>query len=216
MDADSWQTLSPPEWNLARGTRKPPAHTSNCPGWAKKGPLTTVTISRAACLMAAISIAALSAAGCSSQTTGSPTTPTTTAAPPLWDACSLPDNLLNAAGLSPASKDQNAHPYSGETSCDWSGTAYGVTVIADNTMTLQYIRTKYGNRDFTDVTVAGRPGLQYHDNSDTVHSCDLALPVKTGGVVAFLIQNNAPDVPGEPCAQVRSVAAALMPALPAG
>jgi hypothetical protein len=170
---------------------------------------------RAACLVGAACVVALAATGCSSSTTTSTPATTTTVAVPLWDACSLPDNLIGAAGLTPATK-RNMDPYSGETSCDWTGPAYGVTVIADNTMTLQQIHTKYGNNGFVDVTVAGRPGLQYYDNYDRRNSCSLAFPVKTGGVVALLLLNVTAETPGEPCAQVRGVAAALMPALPAG
>jgi hypothetical protein len=176
--------------------------------------LNAVTISRAACLVTALAVAALAVVGCSSNTTTA-TPATTTAAPPLWDACSLPANLLNAAGLNPTTKT-HMDPYSGETTCEWTGAAYGVVVIADITLTLQQIHTKHGNHGFVDVTIAGRPGLQYYDNFDTQNKCALALPVKTGGVVAFLLLNNAPDVPGDPCVQVRGVAAALMPALPAG
>jgi hypothetical protein len=90
-------------------------------------------------------------------------------------------------------------------------------VIADSTITLQQIHTKRGNHGFVDVTVAGRPGLQYYDLSkNTQNLCNLAFPVQTGGVVAFLLDNVIDPTPGEPCGQVRGVAAALMPALPAG
>lgn len=171
-------------------------------------------------LRVAIALAAvgLSCVGCTSHSNNAaPTSTTTTAEAPLWDACSLPADVARQAGLKPETK-RTMVQFTGETSCNWTGDNYSLTVIADRNMTLHDVRGKYGNRGFVDVAITGRPGLQYYDNGENPPStCDMAFTVKTGGLVALLLDNAiATATNNHPCDQLRQAATALLPALPAG
>jgi hypothetical protein len=174
---------------------------------------------------AAATVAGL-AAGChsggSSHQASSTTTVTTTKTNPLWNPCAaIPDSLASAAGLQPATKVNHTF-YDNEASCRWVGhydnqygDTFGVTVLADSQMTLDDIRSHYGYSGFQNVTAAGRTGMQfYQDEGKVPHGCSLAFPVKTGGLVTFLLVGEPQDAP--PCDTATKVAATLMPALPPG
>jgi hypothetical protein len=172
---------------------------------------------RVACTAAAALTVVGLTSGCHSNGSGqaaSTSAAATTTKAPLWDACSVPDSLIKAAGLRPETKEPD-NGFSNSTACGWIANGFGLSIVSDNTMTLDNVRNKYGNHDFVDVTVAGRPALQYSDDPGNT-DCDLAFTVRTGGLVAILFGKDDPTIPGTPCSLATNAATALMSALPPG
>lgn len=165
----------------------------------------------------ALTAAGLALTGCGTDDKTT-TAPTTAQAAAPWDACSIPDTLIRQAGLDPATKNTSptGAQWQGAKDCGWQGKEAGVTVVSNNTGSLEQVRNKYGNRDFVTVSVDGRTGMQYHDGSDTDDSCVLVFAVRTGGLVGFLILRNPLSKDRTPaCEQLRPIASMLVPAFPA-
>lgn len=162
-----------------------------------------------------IAIAGLLASGCTSHSSNHNTTTSPTYAQP-FDVCSLPENVLRQAGLDPATKHPES-PANHSIACQWHSDDVGVVINANTSLTVQDLRNEPGNTDFSDVTIAGRSGQQFNDTPDPItKTCSLAFPISSGGVVVFLGDKPSLTHSSRPaCELVQSVAAVVLPALPA-
>ncbi len=163
-------------------------------------------------------------AGCSkstSQTSAPTTTDTAAATAALWDPCSqIGDEVLQKLGVDPSTKEAGigggvqAPP--GWKGCTWHDTpnwGFSITVWSSN-LTIQDVKKKPGNIDFTNVTVADRDGMQYRTASNTSQdSCHVNFP-STQGFFEISILNVDPQEQSSPCDHAISAANIIVPNLP--
>ncbi|MFD6108468.1 DUF3558 domain-containing protein [Nocardia salmonicida] len=107
--------------------------------------------------------AVLALTGCSTAVDGQPEasgTPLTKEQ--LFDPCTVPDSVLQAAGADPASKDDNPFsvPRSDWKGCGWRAGDFFISFLS-STYTIAEYRANDYYHDFQEVTVSGRSALQY-------------------------------------------------------
>ncbi|MBF6173634.1 DUF3558 domain-containing protein [Nocardia blacklockiae] len=162
--------------------------------------------------------AALVAAGGCMDSQSADKTPTSAAAPALFNPCtSIPDDALRTAGVDPATRDSGIAgvPQSGFEICGWRGQQYSITVYSSARTVADYeSRSDYG--DFRDVTIAGRSGRQFRDQSGGAGhlACDVIFAAAQGSVQIELLNKASADNPPEPCSALQQAATALVPHLP--
>lgn len=157
-------------------------------------------------------------AGCSHGDDTASSGATTTAKPP-WDACSLSPQLLQQAGVDPASKQEGlgkpGNNLPNSTTCDWTGKEYAITLTASSTMTAQQVRTREGNHDFADVTVAGRPAFTLHTGvADLKEQCFLVIPFQSGGLAVIQLSPSGATLQTPACESAVRVGNVLASAMP--
>ncbi|MFE3545954.1 DUF3558 domain-containing protein [Nocardia sp. NPDC059177] len=107
--------------------------------------------------------AVLALAGCSKAVDGQPEasgTPLTKEQ--LFDPCSVPDDVVLAAGADPASKNDNPFAVEREEwkGCTWRAGEFFLSLLNTTKSMLDFRKNTYIH-DFVDVTVGGRNGVQY-------------------------------------------------------
>ncbi|MFE3546000.1 DUF3558 domain-containing protein [Nocardia sp. NPDC059177] len=161
--------------------------------------------------------AVLALAGCSQDVAGQPEA---SGAPltkeQLFDPCSVPDDVLLAAGADPASKDDN--PFSVERAewkgCSWKTPGYFLN-FHSTTKTVQEFRENDYFHDFTDITVGDRLALQYLLGTRTpIDQCAIAFATSRGTVTltAALFVNDKSGT--DPCPLVNAAAADFVKVIP--
>ncbi|MGW6425801.1 DUF3558 domain-containing protein [Nocardia sp. NPDC055053] len=172
---------------------------------------------RAGTAVVVAGLAVIGLVGCDSGETSSKGT-TTTAKPVLWNPCTeISDDALRAAGVDPATEEKGVAgiPQSGWEICGWRGSEYSLTVYT-TAKTVAYFEQRPGNINFTDVTIAGRPGRQFKVQGDSRNLiCDVVFPTDRG-VVQLEVGNSAiADGPlDDPCENLQRAGAVLVPTFP--
>lgn len=175
----------------------------------------------AGAVMAATAVVAF-AAGCSKANQGT-ATPTTTdkaaATAALWDPCSkVTDSVLQQMGVDPATKQTGIGgvPQDGWKICSWHDTPdYKFTVgVWSSSFTIQDLKNKKDNTDFTDVVVGGRNGMRHKSASDTQgEDCYISFPSRQG-MFEVSVYNQDSDETTSACDRVQTVAADVVSILP--
>ncbi|MEU6587435.1 hypothetical protein [Nocardia sp. NPDC046763] len=148
---------------------------------------------------------------------GNPSATTAPAAGSVWDACSLSESALSAAGLNTASKTRV--PDAGNPAsrvCKWQSTdqSYELVVTAsDATMDDQLASGRYN--DVRRTQYYGRDVVVYRAVQDTNKlGCYTGTPAAFGSIV-FTVRNAVVQAgEGEPCAEANRLGAALFRSLP--
>ncbi|WP_025346614.1 DUF3558 domain-containing protein [Nocardia nova] len=139
---------------------------------------------------------------------------TSAAAAPLWDPCTqIPDDVLQQAGVDPATKESGiagVHQ-SGWEICNWRGRTYHLNVLSTGRAP-EEIENKDGNVDFRDVTIAGRQGRQFRTGEDG--TCDVVFPATQGSLQLTLVNFLSADNLEDPCQVLERVGAPVVPVLP--
>ncbi|MFD4369252.1 DUF3558 domain-containing protein [Rhodococcus sp. NPDC058521] len=157
----------------------------------------------------------IAATGCSGSEDGG-VEPTTAAEP--WDPCSLSDAALQQAGLDPATEGPGVTTsFPGWKDCAWDGDAYGVTVSASATETVDHFRNFPGTIDFQEVRVAGRQAFTHREERDEPGTfCWLVVPFQDGGVMSMQVDRSPFTKDTTPmCEWAVRVGEALVPDMPA-
>ncbi|MFD9551333.1 DUF3558 domain-containing protein [Nocardia salmonicida] len=155
--------------------------------------------------------------GCSTAVDGQPEasgTPLTKEQ--LFDPCTVPDSVLQAAGLDPASKDDN--PFSVARAewkgCGWRGDGHFI-YLKSTTYTLDEIRANKYFHDFQEVTVGGRKGLQYLLGERTPpNQCEITFDTSKGRVAITATKFIDSKSSTDPCAFVNNAAPKFVEVLP--
>ncbi|WP_433566986.1 DUF3558 family protein [Nocardia sp. CA-151230] len=141
----------------------------------------------------------------------SPSTTTASATSTVWDACSLSESALAAAGLDTATKERA----SGR-SCKWQSAdrTFELFITAyDRPLPVELEPARY--QDVRRTEYYGRQVIQYRAAQDThKQGCYVGTPAAFGSI-EFLVHNTRvqTDV-GDPCADANRVGAALFRSLP--
>ncbi|WP_249358763.1 DUF3558 domain-containing protein [Nocardia cyriacigeorgica] len=135
----------------------------------------------------------------------------------LWDPCTeISDELLVQIGMRPETERSGVADVEveGWKVCSWNNSDFGLTVYStDNTV--EAIRNKDGNKDFADVTVAGRQALQYRTDADQYdEDCDMAFSTTYGSVIVGTMNRASSKNVVAPCQRAGSAAEVLVPVLP--
>jgi hypothetical protein len=157
----------------------------------------------------------LAACGDDGHNTG-PAAATPRPAAELWNPCTLPPDVVRAAGVDPATAETGIGgvEQSGWKICSWDGAAYTLTVYSTGRTVAEFER-KPGNVDFRDITIAGRAGRQFRvQGGATDLKCDVVFPAAHGVVQVALLNNAILDHPEDPCVLLPRAADAIVPALP--
>ncbi|MFE3545207.1 DUF3558 domain-containing protein [Nocardia sp. NPDC059177] len=166
----------------------------------------------------AASCAVLALAGCSQQVEGQPEA---SGAPltkeQLFDPCSVPASVLEAAGLDPTWKDDN--PFS-VARAEWKGCGYKgdghFIYFASTIYTMDEIRANDYFHDFKDIAIDGRSGLKYTPGTRTPpNQCEIAFDTSHQGrvmVTATKFVDNKSST--DPCAIVDAAAPHFLEIIP--
>ncbi|MFJ9364427.1 DUF3558 family protein [Nocardia sp. NPDC101769] len=148
---------------------------------------------------------------------GSPSTTTASATSTVWDACSLSESALAAAGLDTATKERVSDAtFPAWRSCKWQSAdrTFELFVTAyDRPLEVQLEPARY--QDVRRTEYYGRQVIQYRAAQDThKQGCYVGTPAAFGSI-EFLVHNTRvqTDV-GDPCADANRVGAALFRSLP--
>ncbi|MGA9871192.1 MAG: DUF3558 domain-containing protein, partial [Rhodococcus sp. (in: high G+C Gram-positive bacteria)] len=138
------------------------------------------------------------------------------------DPCSIPDEVIAAAGLDPVSKSSMAadgYITPGWTICGWNGPAgnpwYSYTVYFSSVYTLQDVRENPRNTGFSEIEVGGRPAESYNSGvTDRSESCDVAFDTAQG-LAMFGVQTlEAGGARGDMCGVVTAHTEAISRSFP--
>lgn len=179
--------------------------------------------------VAVLAGALLAATGCNAtnEGTANPTSGTNEAATTeaLWDPChQIGDDILAQIGVDPSTEDDTisgVENVEGWKLCSWKDRPtrpnYSLGVWSTN-HTIEESKKDPNNVDFTDITIAGRDGVQFRradDNNDDV--CYLSFPsgeqtIEISVYKAYTSKTLDDDRP--PCVIAASAAEILVPILP--
>ncbi|MFF2086883.1 DUF3558 domain-containing protein [Nocardia sp. NPDC058176] len=128
----------------------------------------------------------LALAGCSETVDGQPEV---SGAPltkeQLFDPCTVPDSALEAAGLDPASKNDNLFsvPRAAWKGCAWRADSYYISLIS-TTYTMDEVRANDRHHGFKDVSVGDRTAVQYYVGNETAPvECDITFETGQGRIM---------------------------------
>ncbi|MGO4614799.1 DUF3558 domain-containing protein [Nocardia sp. 2YAB30] len=156
------------------------------------------------------------AVACGDATSGSPSVGTT-AAKALFNPCTgIPDDVLRAAGVDPATEEAGIAGIhqSGWEICTWKSRRYHVTVFSTGHSVAEF-ENKPGNVDFRDVTISGRVGRQFRvEGASKDLDCDVVFPAAQGVLQLRILNNAALDDLENPCTILSRVGGSLVPVLP--
>lgn len=161
--------------------------------------------------------AGLLLAGCGSgSASGDADVEGTAAGEPVFSPCDdIPVDLLQVAGVDPATaeRDIDGVKQPGWNRCRWTADGFSLTVFA-TTRSISEIRANDRNTDFIDYKVAGRNALAYRETSDLKRErCDVAM-ASDGGASIVRINVYRADAQSVPCEQALRLATVLSPSIP--
>lgn len=167
----------------------------------------------------AAAIAAIALTGCGSRIVeGEATTLTPEEGEPLFDPCSIPDDILHHIGVDPATERRDILDVKQPewSICGWNDAdvTFFVTIFATG-KPLETILTHDKFYDVTPIDFAGRRAFTLREKSDTRNEhCDIVLA--SGPDTLMLQTSNAKGLPpGEsPCPRAIHNALMLEPVLP--
>lgn len=172
--------------------------------------------------LAAASCAVLALVGCSTSVDGQPEAGPEASGTPLtkdqlFDPCTVPTTVLEAAGLDPTWKDDN--PFSVERA-EWKGCGYKgdghFIYFSSTTYTMDEIRANDYFHDFKDITIGDRSALKYTPGERTPpNQCEIAFDTSHQGRVMvtatkFVDNESATD----PCAIADAAAPSFLTVIP--
>ncbi|MGV9636468.1 DUF3558 domain-containing protein [Nocardia rhamnosiphila] len=163
--------------------------------------------------------------GCDATTDGSAaplTTDEAATAEALWDPCKqIGDDVLRQVGVDPSTQDNTisgVEKVEGWKLCSWKDKAvrenYALGVWA-TTHTIEESKKDTNNVDFSDITVAGRPGVQFRRASDTRNEkCYLSFPASGQSIEISIYKSVLTEDERSPCDIASSAAEILVPEFP--
>ncbi|MFE3546007.1 DUF3558 domain-containing protein [Nocardia sp. NPDC059177] len=127
--------------------------------------------------------AVLALAGCSQDVAGQPeASGASLTKEQLFDPCSVPESALIAAGLDPASKDDNLFsvPRAEWKGCGWRADGYFINFMS-TVYTMDEIRGNDRYHDFKEISVSGRSALQFYIGREQPPvECEIAIDTAQG------------------------------------
>ncbi|MBM4724905.1 DUF3558 domain-containing protein [Rhodococcus hoagii] len=158
-------------------------------------------------------------AGCGSTSVeGQAETPQAEPGEPAFDPCSIPEDVLRAIGLDPASESRDIQGVKqpGWSLCRWNDrdVSYFVTIFATGTA----IDSILTNERFTDVTpieINGREAFTVRETSDKRNEhCDVVVTAGPDALMLRTDQSKGLPPSESPCPQAIKSAQVLEPVLP--
>ncbi|WP_157227134.1 DUF3558 domain-containing protein [Nocardia asiatica] len=176
---------------------------------------------RTTATVAALAGVVLVASGCESGTNGtatpSPTVDTSAATAALWDPCTqVPNSTLQQIGVRPDTKRSGVAGVEepGWKVCSWNNDDFNLGV-STTIHTVDVFKAKPDNIDFSDISIAGRDGVQHRRTSDRFNElCDLIFPANSGSYGVTISNRASAKNPAEPCSRARAAAVILVPTFP--
>ncbi|MFF7943090.1 DUF3558 domain-containing protein [Nocardia gamkensis] len=176
---------------------------------------------RTTATVAALAGVVLVASGCDSGTSGTATPNTTTdtsaATAALWDPCTqVSDQVLQKIGVSPSTRESGVAGVEepGWKHCNWSSADFALGVWS-TVHSVDDFRRKEGNIDFSDISVGGRSGVQYHRAKDKFgEDCDLVFPASHGALSITIYNHASSKNVIAPCTRAMTAAETLVPIFP--
>ncbi|WP_330232110.1 DUF3558 domain-containing protein [Nocardia sp. NBC_00508] len=169
--------------------------------------------------IAALAGVVLVASGCGSNTNGTatPSTDMSAATAMLWDPCTQVSNsTLQQIGVRADTKRSGVAGVEepGWKVCSWNNEDFNLGV-STTIHTVDDFKAKPDNIDFSDISIAGRDGVQHRRSSDRFNElCDLVFPASSGSYGVTISNRASSKNPTEPCASARAAAAVLVPSFP--
>ncbi|TDP39487.1 DUF3558 domain-containing protein [Nocardia ignorata] len=134
----------------------------------------------------------------------------------LFDPCGVPESALVAAGADPASKDDNPFsvPRAEWKGCGWRAGDFFLSLLS-STYTISEYRTNTYYRDFKEVTIDNRSGLQYQlgDKSPS-EECGIVFDTTQGRIEIVASKALSSKSTTDPCARVNEMAPHFASILP--
>ncbi|MFC4124471.1 DUF3558 domain-containing protein [Nocardia rhizosphaerae] len=156
-------------------------------------------------------------AGCSDDVVGQPEV---SGAPltkeQLFDPCGVPESALVAAGVDPASKDDNPFTVGRDDwkGCDWSADGYYIGIIS-TTHTLEEFRSNDRFHGFRDVTIGNRRAVQHYVGSQTPpNECQITFDTSQGRVSVSAMRFLSNKSTTDPCEWANAAAPHFVAFLP--
>ncbi|ORI24340.1 DUF3558 domain-containing protein [Rhodococcus sp. 1168] len=118
-----------------------------------------------------------------------------------FDPCTIPDDAIARTGLDPQSEREGLGPGTSTREwkmCGWNGptgnTWYSYQIQFSQRFTLEDVRKKADNTDFSDITVGRRTALQYRlQATDALGICNLAFDTNEGLAQIFALSHSVTD-----------------------
>lgn len=130
---------------------------------------------------------------------------TTTQQAALWDPCALPERVISATGLDPASKEEGIagidFTEGGWKMCDWRATARWYNFgIYSGTPTLDDVRARPDFTRFEPSTVGSREALRFRDTGAVADlTCGVAVELQQGVAIFDLQARASVGAQEDPC-----------------
>lgn len=164
--------------------------------------------------------------GCDANPPGSTTPETSTdeaaATEALWDPCTqISDDVLQRVGVDPTTRDNKisgVEYVEGWKLCSWKEKEiredYSLGVWA-TTHTIEETKEDENNIDFTDISVSGRPGVQFKRADDTGDRvCYLSFPSNGQSVEISIYKTVSTKDDRGPCEIASAAGEILVPVFP--
>lgn len=182
-------------------------------------------VRRRSAVVTTVMFGVLAVAGCSTTESGnaqpSSTTDLSAATAALWDPCSqIPDSTLTSLGLDVTSERSGilGADEPGWKVCRWEDIGYpsGYSVGAYSTVhTLDELRAKEGNIEFTDIVIAGRKGVQFRQSHyEANEDCSVAFQTTTGFAQLDMLNAGVSAKSVPPCERLKPIAESIVPLFP--
>lgn len=161
--------------------------------------------------------AVVALAGCSTAVDGQPEasgTPLTKEQ--LFDPCTVSDSVLQAAGLDPASKDDNlwSVPRAEWKGCNWRADGYFIAFMS-TIYTVDEIRANDRFHDFKDISVSDRKALQYYIGKENPPvECEIAFDTGHGRVLVNASKFVDSKSRTDPCLLANNAAPSFVGSIP--
>lgn len=153
--------------------------------------------------LAAGACAVLVLAGCSEEVSGQPEvsgTPLTKEQ--LFDPCTVPESALVAAGVDPASKDDNPFsvPRPEWKGCTWRAGDHYLSLFS-TVLSMERFRENGSLHGFEDISVDNRPAVQYLlDDKNPPEQCGVVFDTGQGRVTLQSSRALSSKTTADPCA----------------
>lgn len=126
----------------------------------------------------------------------------------LYDSCTLPADVVAAAGLDPNRVDNNPFgvPRTGWRGCAWTVKDFAVRVFA-TTRTVDEYRNNPSLHDFRDVDLEGRQAFSFlQGKAQPPDNCSVAFGTSRGTIDIYLTKDVTLDSVEDWCARTLTIA----------
>ncbi|MGQ4599986.1 DUF3558 family protein [Nocardia sp. R6R-6] len=134
----------------------------------------------------------LAVAGCGKSVSGQPSTSTSLTKADLYDPCTLPDDVITAAGANPATKDDNPFLVArdGWKGCVWDAAWYSLDVYS-TTHSIAEFKSNDIFHDFRDVRIGVRAASTLNQNTNNAPPDNCGVLFGTSrGTIQIMIRRN--------------------------